>query len=181
MPGLLSYAVGVQRIPVLLVLLSMMAAPPSVVAHEGAEAWLHVPADHVPAGGSFEIWGNDLPPESDVTLRLAAGPQTLDLGVARSDAEGHFVKTVQMPSTIPAGYVELVVSTSEGASASTWVLVGSRSAQSGPMPDTGAEIDPSLIVLGVLLGGAVGGVGYLLLRPKRHSTTIGSPRVRVKR
>lgn len=170
----------VQRIVSLLFLLGLMA-PGSVAAHEGAAAWVHVPADHVVAGDTFEIWASDLTPNTDVALRLVAPPQTVDLGVARSDADGHFVKTVQMPSAIPTGYVELVVSTSEGASASTWVLVGSRSGQSGRMPDTGAGIDPSLIVLGVLLGGAVGGVGYLLLRPRKRAITRRSAQARSQR
>jgi len=73
------------------------------------------------------------------------------------------------PSDFPIGYAEFFATAVNGASVSTWVLVGKRTASTPPPPGTGAWwTDRSVVVRLVFLVGAVGAVGHLLLRPRAH-------------
>jgi hypothetical protein len=145
-----------------------LASPAS--AHFGGEAFILVPVDHVNPGEPFEIIVADLTPGASTVIEARRDGQSVEAGRTVSDTEGHFSTTGSLPTDYPHGYTELVATAEDGTTVSTWILVGPRSATTGPPPVSNAAragIDPSLLVLGILLGGSVGAVGYLLLRRTR--------------
>lgn len=158
-------------------LLALLLAAP-VAAHFGGEAFILVPGDHVNPGQTFEVIVADLTPGARVDLIvLENGDQPVPVGSAVSDTQGHFSTTGTLPADFPNGYVEIVATAEDGTSVSTWMLVGPRTSETGAPPvaaATDAGLDPSLIMLGVLVGGAVGAVGYVILR-RRWSVPAQAP------
>ena len=139
-------------------------------AHFGGEAFILVPVDHVLPGQSFEIIVADLTPGSIIQLAAVRDGASTSVGSAQSDTEGHFTTRATLPADFPHGYFELVATAGDGTQASTWVLAGPRTSNTGSAPApraTGGAIDPSLIVLMVLVVGSVAAAGYVLLRRAR--------------
>jgi hypothetical protein len=139
-------------------------------AHFGGEAFILVPLDHVLPGQTFEIIVADLTPGSTIQLTAVQNGVSVPVGTAQSDAEGHFTTSATLPADYPHGYFELVATAGDGTQASTWVLAGPRTSETGnaPAPTTsGGTIDPSLVVLLVLVGGSVAAAGYVALRRAR--------------
>jgi hypothetical protein len=147
----------------LALMLASWAAP--VSAHLGATAYIIVPADHVLAGESFDVVGADMGPSSNVTFRLVHEQTTTELQSITTNADGHFQVTLSVPQEFPDGYAQLFATASDGTETSTWLLVGVRTA-STPAPPSATQwwSDPSVLVLLVLVIGAFGLVGYILLR-----------------
>jgi hypothetical protein len=141
-------------------------------AHFGGSAYLVVPADYINPGETFEVVAVDLTPNTTVALTLTRDDRSVSLGDATSDEYGHFTTTLPLPADFPAGYAQLFAVAPDGTSASTWMLVGARTAATPPPPGTPPWwADPSVIVLLVLVGGAMAALAYLLLRPRRKGSS----------
>jgi hypothetical protein len=149
-------------------LLSAALGARAASAHFGAEAWIFVPLDHINPGQMFEVVAADLTPNASVSLTMTRDATSVSLGEAVADAEGHFTTTLPLPTEFPSGYAQLVAVAADGTSASTWVLVGPRTSATPPPPGR-AEwwADPSVLVLGAVLAGGVGALGYALLRRRQ--------------
>jgi hypothetical protein len=140
-------------------------------AHFGGSAYLVVPADFINPGETFEVVAVDLTPNATVSLMISTDDTNVSLGDATADEFGHFTTTLPLPAEFPAGYAQLFATAPDGTSASTWVLVGERTAATPPPPGTTPWwADPSVIVLLVLVGGAIAALAYLLIGPRRKRT-----------
>ncbi len=167
-----------------LLLLAISAG--AAAAHFGAQSFVFVTDDAIDPGEQFTLVGSDLAPDSMVEVNVRLEEYAATLGTLRSGSDGHFETLLTMPAEAPRGYVELIASSPDGTSASAWIHVGQRTGQEGTPPaatQAGFPIDPSLIVLGVLLAGSVGAIGYMLLRrrPAASPTTVAARRVPSKR
>jgi hypothetical protein len=141
-------------------------------AHFGGGAYLVVPADYINPGEPFEVVAVDLTPNASVSLTMTTDDRIASLGDAISDAYGHFTTTLPLPADFPAGYAQLFARAQDGTSASTWVLVGARTAATPPPPGTPPWwADPSVIVLLVLVGGAAAALAYLLLHQRGKASS----------
>ena len=160
-------------------LLSALALPLAAAAHGAGQPWLLVPADHVEQGQSFTVIGADMGPGVQVTLELAAGGSITPLGSAQAAADGHFEASFVVPATIPDGYVELRARDAGGLDAATWLLVGdgTEAAPASPPTVSGSAwwADPSVIVLGALLGGAALALLVMLVRRSRAPARVHVP------
>ena len=155
-----------------------MRLPARPSGHFGAQSFVFVTDDEIDPGEQFTLIGSDLAPDSMVEVNLRIDEYSATLGTLRSGSDGHFETMLTMPAEAPSGYIELVASSPDGTSASAWIHVGPRTGQEAPPPSrsqTGFPIDPSLIVLGVLLVGSVGAVGYLLLRRRTRAGGSSGP------
>jgi hypothetical protein len=160
-------------------------------AHFGGEAFILVTGDHVDPGLPFEVIVADLAPGSTVELSAVRNGLPVSVGSAQSDTEGHFTTSGTLPADFPHGYFELVATAGDGTRVSTWVLAGPRTSDTAtaPVPPAaGGELDPSLVVLILLLGGSIGAAGYLMLRrvsaaahPAAARRPMSSGRSRVRR
>jgi hypothetical protein len=158
-----------------------VTAPLTARAHFGGGAFILVPADHVNPGETFNVIAADLTPNARVSLTIALDATSVSLGEATSDAEGHFQTTIPLPSDFPSGYAQLTAVAEDGTQASTWVLVGPRTAAT-PRPPGSPEWwqDPSVIVLGIAVIGGVGALLYALVRRQSQRVPVapGSARRR---
>ncbi|HYI21198.1 MAG TPA: hypothetical protein VEX62_01050 [Candidatus Limnocylindrales bacterium] len=171
-------------IAVTLVLLCASAG--TAAGHFGAQSFVFVTDDAIDPGEQFTLIGSDLAPDSEVEVNLRIDEYAATLGTLRSGSDGHFETLLTMPAEAPSGFIELIASSPDGTSASAWIHVGPRTGQEAPPPtqsQSAFPIDPSLIVLGVLLAGSVGAVAYMLLRrrPAAGPTTVATRRVPSKR
>jgi hypothetical protein len=152
-PGLLIRMMSsLIRRPVILVtcaIISALLQPLAVLAHGGGEPLIHVPADHIEPGQSFQLIAADLGPNARVTLELAAGDQRVSLGTVTSGPDGHFETTLALPQSFPEGYAQLTATSDEGSFASAWVRVGAGQDLGLPPASNPAApwIDPSLILV----------------------------------
>ncbi len=152
MPGLLLPTVFlVLRSFVLLTCAVLLAlvSPAAAFAHAGGEPLIHVPADHIEAGVTFQVIAADLGENAQVILAIAAGQQKVELGTVTAGPDGHFETKLTLPEGIPDGYAELTATSNDGSFASAWVRVGT-----GPdlgVPLTADEdapwVDASLILV----------------------------------
>ena len=154
-------------------------------AHIGGGAFILVPADHVLPGATFEVIAADMGMDATVSFRIEHDTLVVPLDAATAGPDGHFQTTLSLPADFPIGYAQLIARADDGSEASTWLLVGERTAATPPPPATVAWwTDPSVLVLLVLLIGAAGVVGYLVLRPRRtriaavRATSRTAPRQR---
>jgi hypothetical protein len=153
-------------------LLSLLSAAP-MLGHFGASAYIIVPADHVLPGEPFEVVGADLTPNSNVTFTVQREGVTTTLEGSASGPDGHFTATLTIPEDFPGGYAQLFATATDGTATSTWVLVGARTASTPPPPGTlPAWADPSVLVLVVLVVGALGLVGFMLLRRRAATAPV---------
>jgi hypothetical protein len=126
-----------------------LLAPSATMGHEGGEAFIHVPADHIVQGGPFPVVGADLGQNAVVALRLGTGGRVVSLGTVTAGPDGHFEATVVIPESVGDGYAQLVAQGADGSVASTWVRVGTAGAPGQPLPGTAVQrLDPSLLVAG---------------------------------
>src|SRR5688572_26891190 len=155
--------------PVALLVLGM---PGAAAAHGGAEAWIHVPAQSVQAGEPFELWGSDLGESASVAVEIVAGEEAIEVGLVRAEADGHFRQTFTLPTAVPNGYAQLHAESSAGVEAFMWVLVGQNASGAiNPSAPGGPQwwSDPSVIVLGGILGAALLAALYLVFRAGRRA------------
>ncbi len=145
----------------------LLIAPGPALAHFGSEAFILVPGEQVSPGEPFEVVVADLSPGAAVTLVAVRNGQTVEVGRTVSDREGHFTTSATLPADYPHGYAELVATAQDGTQVATWVHVGPRTGGTGAPPSSpsgGGGIDPSLVVLGLMVAGAIAAAGYLVLR-----------------
>jgi hypothetical protein len=165
-------------------LLSLLTFATPTVAHFGGEAFILVPADHVNPGEPFEVIVSDLTPGSPVVVEARRDGGSVRVGQVVSDTEGHFTAFATLPADYPHGYTELVATAQDGTQVSTYVHVGPRDAGTGAPPPApgsssgGGGIDPSLMVLGVLFGGSIGALGYMLVR-RHQAPQVATPQNRM--
>jgi hypothetical protein len=160
-------------------LLASFVVAANAAGHFGAAAYIIVPADHVLPGQPFEVIGADLTPNSTVSFAMLREGETTALDDSASGPDGHFNATLTLPASFPVGYAQLFATATDGTSTSTWVLVGARSSSTPPAPGTPAVwADPSVLLLVVLVIGAVGLVGLMLLRRR---TSVVQPRSQRRR
>lgn len=178
---------AMRRTPVYIALLwaslvVVALSPRPAAAHFGGSAALIVPATHVNPGETFELVAVDLTPNATVTLTMTRDDRQAFLGEAVADAEGHFTTALPLPADFPSGYAQLVAVARDETQASTWVLVGAPTASTPAPPGQPAWwADPSVVVLGVLVVGVVGMVGFALLRrsqPQRRPAPVANARQR---
>jgi hypothetical protein len=138
-------------------LVLLWAAP--AAAHFGGQALVFVPEREILPGGRFTVVAADLAPNTSVALELRNEEYSTSLGGAPAGHDGHFQTTLTMPSDVPLGFIELIATSPDGTRASTWIRVGA-------VADAGStgSLDPSMVMLGALVLGSAGAVGYVLLR-----------------
>jgi hypothetical protein len=158
-----------------LLFLLIIATTAGASAHGEGEPWLFVAADRVYQGESFTVIGADMGPGVRVEFDLASGNSPVPLGEVTAAEDGHFETTLILPPTLPDGYVELRAVDAAGLEASTWLLVGDTVDPAVTVPPVAGSsswwTDPSVLVLGVLILGGLGAVGYVLLKSRRAATT----------
>jgi hypothetical protein len=156
-----------------LFVLLALAVPAAVSAHFGGAASIIVPLDHINPGESFPVIAADLGANAGVSFQLQRTDRTLNLGRVTAGSDGHFQSTFDLPTDFPLGYVELVAASDDGSRASTWILVGSRTA-STPAPPNQPQWwqDPAtLLVLALVLGGSIP-LGWAFLRARRRERAM---------
>ena len=159
--------------PVLLVgiLLAATFAGPAR-AHLGGEPLVLVPVDHVLSGESFPLTGADLGEDAEVTFELKQDELVVALGKVTAGSDGHFQSTLDLPSTFPDGYAELVASSSDGSKASTWILVGERTESTPPPPgSTWWGRERTAIVLALLVGVVGAALALAAMRSGRRASS----------
>jgi hypothetical protein len=153
----------------LLVVIVALLGPTVVLAHDGEVAQIHVPADHVMPGEPFLLVAADFDPGSSVEISVLDGDHVERLATVIAEDDGHFEVDLQLPADNPHGYFQLVGFSEFGVRAETWVLVGPRAEGPPPADPAGGQVglpfDPSVILLGVLIGGAGVALLYLVLKP----------------
>jgi hypothetical protein len=150
-----------------LALFSVALVAAAASAHEGAEPFILVPGDHIVPGQPFEVIASDLAPNSTIEITLAVDERVDQLDEVVSGADGHFSTTVTVPDSFPVGYAQIFAIDADGSEASTWVLVGERNDQTPAIPTSPTAdwwTDPSVIVLGVVVGSALISIGALIIR-----------------
>ena len=150
---------------------AIVATAGSASAHSGAAPYVIVQADFVLPGQPFQVVVTDIGEDAPVDFAIAKDQRSASLGSTRAAQDGHLMIDLRVPADFPLGYAQLSATVSDVISTSTWVLVGERTSATAPAPSPPSAApwwaDPSVIVLGVLLVGVIGAIGYLLLQPKR--------------
>jgi hypothetical protein len=148
--------------------------------HEGEGPSLDLLENRVLAGQQVRVFGDDLGPNDTVVLELSAFGEVHPLGAATTDGDGHLEAEVVVPSAVRDGYAELRATTTSGSIAAIWILVGERDLGAG-LPGGSSLVDqppiwadPSVLLLGVVLGGAGLALLYVFLR--RAARTKTGPR-----
>jgi hypothetical protein len=143
----------------------------SVAAHDGASAYVLVTSDFVLPGQPFQVVVADIGEDAPVDFTITHEARTEALGSSRAAPDGHLMTDLVVPAGFPEGYAQLFATVPDVVWTSTWVWVGQRTWETPPPPSAASAApwwsDPSVIVLAVLALGAVGVVGYLVLRPRR--------------
>ena len=154
-----------------ILVLALSAGTSGAAAHEGAAAYMVVASDFVLPGQPFQVVVADIGEDAPVHFSIVKDARVEALGSSRAAPDGHLMADLMLPSDFPLGYAQLTATVMDVTSTSTWVLVGERNSGT-PAPPSAANAvawwsDPSVIVLGVLLVGVIGAIGYLLFKPKR--------------
>jgi hypothetical protein len=141
-------------------------------AHGLGGPWVQVPGATIFPGEPYELWGADFGPHATVDIALSTGDRTYPAGEVTAGADGHFTTSIAAPEALPAGFVELTATTEAGLSSSVWVQVGRGSAAASP---AAWWMDPSVLVLGVLVIGGLIAIGLMLIR-RRTAQPATAPR-----
>jgi hypothetical protein len=158
-----------SRLVLLGILLAAMFAGPAR-AHLGGEPLVLVPLDHVLPGESFPLTGADLGEDAVVKVELKQDKLVVALGSITAGSDGHFQSSLDLPSTFPDGYAELVASSSDGSEASTWILVGERNESTPPPPGrTEWGRGRTAVVLALVLGVAGAALAFGAMRSGRRA------------
>ena len=126
-----------------------LLCPAAAQAHDGGDALVHVPLDHIVLDQAFPVTVSDFPPATTVVVRLAVGDAPVTLGAVTTDPEGHGQESFRLPAGSALGYLELTASADDGTTASTWVRVGGDPV-SGQVGGGRSRLD-----LGILVAAAV--------------------------
>jgi hypothetical protein len=173
-----------------LMLLALLALHVGVAAGHGTGLpWIWVEDEQVLPGQQFNVVAIDFEPYGTVTLELVAEGRRAALGEFPSEGDGHGEAELQVPTDFPLGYAELTGTDASGGEAVTLLYVGEMPAGAGPpappqRPDIGGGsqaasgewwTDPSVIVLGLVLGGAAAGLLAMLARRRPAGTAKPGP------
>jgi hypothetical protein len=171
-------------LPALLVLQVGVAS-----GHGTGLPWIWVEDEEVTPGQQFNVLVIDFEPYGTVTLELVAEGRRAALGEIASEGDGHGEAELRVPTDFPLGYVELTGTDASGGEAVTLLYVGELPAGVGPpapaqRPDIGGGpqaasgewwTDPSVLVLGLMLGGAAAGLLAMLARRRPAGATKPGP------
>ncbi len=156
--------------------LACLLLAPAAAGHEGMGPWIQVVDGELRQGQPFRVLGDDLDPADEVTLELAVDGGVHPLGTTTTDADGHFLAELVVPPGVPDGEAYVQLTTRAGWAASMWVHVGDggmlrqpaapAAGLPGPVAAAGgpAWLDPSVALLGLLVGGGLVAVGWRLWR-----------------
>jgi hypothetical protein len=158
-----------------LFLLLALGLPTATAAHFGGAASIIVPLDHINPGEPFPVIAADLGAGAGVSFQLQRTDRTLDLGRVTAGPDGHFQSTFDLPADFPLGYVELVAASDDGSQASTWILVGSRTA-STPAPPNQTQWwqDPATMLVAVLVIGVLIALAWAFIRSRRRERAMAA-------
>lgn len=95
-----------------------------------------------------------------------------------ADADGHFNQSLTLPGHVSEGYAQMTARSDSGDVAYMWVLVGQNTTGAvSPAAAAGNQwwSDPSVLVLGLMLGGALLAVLFLAFRAGRRATAAQTP------
>ena len=145
-----------------------------VRAHENAEFGVEIPVERVAPGADLPILGAEWASNADLDVRLDVGGVTVELGRVRTDENGHFATTVELPETLPPGIAAIQVVSDYGVLATATVTVdpaappapsgaatGQHAARTS-LPDF--EVGPIVALLA-----AAGSLFLLLFRTRRSA------------
>lgn len=149
-----------RRIGALAALASLLALSPRMaVAHEdGGATELAVEPVTVAAGGSCRLAGSGLEPNDERILLLRGEGLIVELGTARTDAEGVISVEVVIPSHVPAGTYQLEAVGDETLSVTLGVTAATTDGASVGPPATDDAAQPrgrGPLEAGVIVGLAV--------------------------
>lgn len=145
--------------------------------HGDQEPWLDTSVTSAQPGERFTLIGGELGSGATVRLGVLVNDQSRSLGIVSADEDGHFVSEVTAPADVEQLYVQLRAHSDAGVEASMWFLVGDPNLLV-PSPAAAEEpsalSDPSVILLGLMVTGALVIVAWLFL--KRGRATMASER-----
>ena len=148
-------------------------------AHDGAAPFVLVQSEFVLPGQPFQVIVTDVGEDAPVDFAIAKDQRTASLGSTRAAQDGHLMVDLELPDDFPLGYAQLSATVPDVLSTSTWVLVGEPNAETPPPPNQVAAAawwsDPSVILLGVLLVGVIGAIGYLVFKPRQVKPQAAVP------
>jgi hypothetical protein len=160
---------------------AFLAAASGVAAHNGMAPYVIVNADFILPGQQFSVMVADIGEDAPVDFEIVMDARSETLGRTRAAPDGHLMTDLVLPADFPVGYAQLFATVQDVTSTSTWVLVGERTADTpaaAPAPaPTAAQwwTDPSVLVLGSFVVGAVGVIGYLVFKPRRNAPQPVTP------
>jgi hypothetical protein len=145
-------------------LLLLQAA--SVLADDPGAGITVEPAE-VTAGQTILLAGNSLEPDDERVIVLQGESITVNLGTAKTDADGMLSQEIQIPGHLPSGSYQLQAIGDETLQVELKVTAGEGGAAVEPEPDEGAATNRQRpgIEVGVIVVAAVllGGLGALLV------------------
>lgn len=162
-----------RTVLLLATLLAALLEPQNAPAHEGGEPLVIVPLDHVMPGSSFPVTGADLGAAARVSFSLVRDEESVHLGERKARSDGHFETSLVLSDSFPDGYAQLTAQSSDGSKASTWILVGERTAATPSAPgEAGWGREQTAIALALSLGliGAALALATALSRRRTRSS-----------
>ena len=125
-------------------------------AHSGGdEESVQVEPSAIDAGQVVTFAGSGLEPDSDRVLVLAGNDLVVEFGTVRTDAEGMFVKELDIPSHVPTGSYELRAIGDETLTATLTVtgvaVTGGESGAGSQAAETVVPRDRPAVEIGAML------------------------------
>ena len=151
----------------------MLLQPTITQAHEGGELGIEIQVERVPPGETLPIVGSDWAASAPLEVWLQpAGQPRIRLGTILTGPDGHFLASVQIPSSAPSGPAAVEVVSTYGVRDTALVTIDPAAPPASARPGTIAgdspadEIDPFPFIA---LAGAITAVllmGYKTRRAK---------------
>lgn len=146
-----------------LVILAVLAGP---VLADSPDAGITVEPSEVTAGGTILLAGNDLEPDDERVLVLQGEDVAVDLGTAKTDADGMLNLEVTIPAHLPTGVYQLQAIGDETLSVELSVTAAAGGAAVEP-PEGEAAVsrERGAVELGaiVAIAAVLGALGLLLV------------------
>lgn len=166
--------------PLIVALLLAPLGTHAAAAHESGRVTVIVPVDAIFPGQTFPVIGADFGSDLTVRFDLQSPQRSVALGTVVAGPDGHFSTDFQVPVDFPYGYAEVVGIDDAGTRAAVEVHVGAIDpAEVRPSKASDWWRDPSILVLGGVLGALAVAVVWLLLRPRLAAPVTVTPRQRV--
>ena len=159
---------ALRTLAVLAALIAEIVTAIPAMGHAGGLPTVIIPLDHVVPDESFEILLSDFAANSAIHITLVQDGKTIVLAEATTGADGHGSASATLPATFALGYVQLFAMSDDGATADTWIRVGTGTYTSpGSTAKSDWWTDPSILVFGVFILGAVAALTFLATRSRR--------------